>query len=261
MSFSLGPATSGLAMQLEQARAAALAIVVPPELANLSLDEAYEVQDALVVVRRASGAVQSGWKLGITSPVKQRVMGIATPLFGRTFADGARASGEQIAFAALIAPRTEPELAFGLGSALDPAMDAAALTRAIAWIAPALEVTSSRYRPGTRTAVELVADNTSSAAYVLGPRRELGGAAALETFATELVRNGEIVARGSTADVLGDPVNALKALAEHLARRGQRAEPGEIVLSGAITDAIPVAAGDAIEARLAGLGTAAISFV
>ena len=49
-------------------------------------------------------------------------------------------------------------------------MDRAALARAVAWIAPALEITDSRYRSGTRTAVELVADNTSSAGYVIGSR-------------------------------------------------------------------------------------------
>ena len=68
------------------------------------------------------------------------------------------------------------------------------------------------------------------------------------------------VAQGSTADVLGDPVQALAALAAHLGRRGLRAAPGHIVLSGAITDAVPVALGDVVEARLAGLGTVSVRF-
>jgi 2-keto-4-pentenoate hydratase len=34
-----------------------------------------------------------------------------------------------------------------------------------------------------------------------------------------------------------------------------------VILSGAIPDAIPVAAGDTIEARIAGLGSATITFV
>jgi 2-keto-4-pentenoate hydratase len=246
---------------VERARIEAGAIDPPLALAALTLMQAYDVQDALVAARIAGGARQSGWKLGITSPVKQRIMGIGHPLFGRTFADGERASGDRVVHARLVAPRTEPELAFGLASAIDPSMDIAALTAAIAWIAPALEITDSRYRVGTRTAVELVADNTSSSAYVIGSRIAPRDAPALESFATELVRTGVVVQHGSTADVLGDPVHALAALAAHLAGRGLQARAGDVILSGAITDAVPVAPGDVVESRLAGLGGATVTFV
>jgi 2-keto-4-pentenoate hydratase len=60
--------------------------------------------------------------------------------------------------------------------------------------------------------------------------------------------------------VLDHPLNALAALAAHLAERGLRARAGDVILSGAITDAIPIAAGDTIEARIAGLGSATVAF-
>jgi len=249
-----------VAEQLDRALAGASAIAVPPALGDLSLSDAYDVQDQLVALRVAAGARQSGWKLGITSPVKQQVMGITHPLFGRTFVEGERPSGQAVEHAGFIAPRTEPELAFALASTIDASMDADALLAAIAFIAPALEITDSRYRGGNRTAVELVADNTSSSAYAIGPWVRPRDAGRFSALTTELLCNGRVVATGSTGDVLGDPLNALKALAVHLAWRGLRAEPGEIVLSGAITDAIPVSAGDVVEARIAGLGSASVTF-
>jgi 2-keto-4-pentenoate hydratase len=252
---------SALAARLVAAQSARRGIDPPEELAELTLAEAYAVQDALVAARETAGVPRSGWKLGITSPVKQRVMGIGHPLFGRTFADGERASGMRVALADFIAPRTEPELAIGLATAIDPSMDRAALARAVAWIAPALEITDSRYRSGTRTAVQLVADNTSSAAYVIGARIAATAAPPYEDLVTELVRNGDVVLSGSTADVLDHPLNALAALAVHLAERGLHAQAGDVILSGAITDAIPVAAGDTIAVRIAGLGEATVSFV
>jgi 2-keto-4-pentenoate hydratase len=261
MGFSSGEALRALAEHLEGARIRAVAIDPPAQLATLNLSRAYDLQDALVAVRVAAGARQSGWKLGITSPVKQRVMGIDHPLFGRTFADGERAGGERIAHASFVAPRTEPELAFGLAGAIEPGMDGAALGALVAWVAPALEITDSRFTPGRRTAVELVADNTSSSAYVIGPRIAAREAGELGSFATDLVLNGTVVNRGTTADVLGDPRNALLALAAHLAARDLRTRAGDVVLSGAITDAIAVAPGDVVEARLAGLGAAAVTFV
>ena len=253
--------TSGdLAARLVAAQRARRGIDPPEELRTLTLAEAYAVQDALVELREAAGARRSGWKLGITSPVKQRVMGIAHPLFGRMFEDGARASRSRVDLAAFIAPRTEPELAIGLATEIDPSMDRAALARAVAWIAPAIEITDSRYRSGTRTAVELVADNTSSAGYVIGPRIAAGDAPPYEALPADLVRNGSVVQHGSTADVLDHPLNALSALAVHLASRGLRARAGDVILSGAITDAIPVAGGDTVGTRIAGLGIAAVTF-
>ena len=242
------------------AQSARRGIDPPAELTQLDLDAAYAMQDALVAAREASGVARIGWKLGITSPIKQRVMGIAHPLFGRMFADGDRESGGRAALADFIAPRTEPEIAIALASEIDASMDRAAVARAVAWIAPALEITDSRYRSGTRTAVELVADNTSSSGYVIGPRVAAADAPAYDDLATQLVRNGEVVLRGSTADVLDHPLNALTALAAHLAEHGLRAGAGDVILSGAITDAIPVHAGDVIEARIAGLGAARITF-
>jgi 2-oxo-3-hexenedioate decarboxylase len=77
-----------LAETLAHARSRAQAVAVPPLLATLSLEQAYDVQDALVEHRLRGEARQSGWKLGITSAVKQQTMGIAHPLFGRTFVQG-----------------------------------------------------------------------------------------------------------------------------------------------------------------------------
>jgi 2-keto-4-pentenoate hydratase len=248
-----------LATVLDDARALRRAVAPPPDLAGCTLRDAYAIQDALVARRERSGERRSGWKLGITSPIKQQVMGIDHPLFGRLFATGVRACGSVIARDAFIAPRIEPEIAFGLAAPLEPGMDRDVLLRSIAWIAPALEITDGRYLPGKRTAVELVADNTAAAGYVLGERQPYDGAP-VAAYPTELICNGEIRERGITADVLGDPIHALVLLAAHLAERGLRTAAGDIVLSGAITDAIPVEPGASVEARLAGLGSARIAF-
>ena len=254
------PSYADLAARLLAAQAQRRGIDPPAELAALTLADAYAIQDALGAAREAAGVQRSGWKLGITSPVKQVVMGIAHPLYGRMFADGERASGGSTDLGDFVAPRTEPEIMICLASEIDASMDRAALARAVAWIAPALEITDSRYRSGTRTAVELVSDNTSSSAYVIGARMPAADAPAYDDLATELVKNGDVVLRGSTADVLGHPLNALTALATHLATRGTRAGAGELILSGAITDAIPVQAGDTIETRIARLGVARVTF-
>jgi 2-keto-4-pentenoate hydratase len=249
-----------LASALDAAWCEGRAIPPPRDIAYLTLDEAYEVQDAVVACRESAGLIRSGWKLGLTSTVKQRLMHVDRPVFGRTFADGAIQSGGTARRSSFIAPRVEPELAFGLSASLEPDYDPSELLRAVAWVAPALEITDSRYESGTRTPEELVADNTSAAGYVLGPRRALAGAPPLDAIVTEFFRNGTLLAAGTTAEVLGDPVNALRLLAIHVAERKGSTRAGDIVLSGAITDAFPAAAGDRFEGRFSGFETVAVTF-
>jgi 2-keto-4-pentenoate hydratase len=257
-----------VAAELERARLRCRAIAPPAELRGLSLRDAYDIQDAVVACRERTGSVRTGWKLGLTSRVKQHLMGIDHPLFGRLFRFGddfdadVTASRGRMDFASFIGPRVEPELAFGLSAPLDPHADMRSQLGAVAWFAPALEITDSRYLPGKRSAVELVADNTSAAAYVIAERVPLGaGPGRLDAIGAQLARNGDVVAFGTTADVLGDPLTALALLAQHLADRGLFTNAGDIVLSGAITDAVAVAPGDRFEARLDGFGSAAVAFV
>lgn len=251
---------STLATELERARSERRALAPPALLATLDLAGAYAIQDELVALRAAAGSHPAGWKLGNTSAVKQRVMGLPHPVFGRIFREGAIADGGTVETSTLIAPRYEPEIAFGLRAPLPAGAGRTEICAAIAWVAPALEVTDSRYTAGRRTAVELISDCTSASGFVLGPRSDFHAARTLDALDTEVRRNGETLTTGSTRDVLGDPLVALELLAAHLAERGHTTQAGDVVLSGAITDAFSAAAGDRVEARIAGIGRVSVQF-
>lgn len=260
MSISFLQQRDALAAVLDDARLARTAIAPPPALAQIDVSAAYRVQDSLVARRVAAGDRVAGWKLGITSSAKQHAMGLTTPVFGRIFADGQISNAGTRPCSAFIAPRAEPELAFCLARELDPAGDRAALLAAVEWVAAAVEITDGRYLSGKRTAVELIADNTAAASYALGTPYALADAPPLDAIDTTIARNGEIISRGSTRDVLGDPLAALALLAGHLQAYGLRAGPGSIVLSGAITDAFALSAGDWVAATLSGLGDVTVMF-
>jgi 2-oxo-3-hexenedioate decarboxylase len=249
-----------LASILDEARIARRAIPPPPPLASMDASDAYRIQDSLVARRQNAGDRVVGWKLGITSMAKQEAMGLTTPVFGRIFADGQIANAGTRPYAAFIAPRAEPELAFCLGRELDASWDRDALLEAIAWVAPALEITDGRYLPGKRTAVELIADNTAAASYAIGAHLSLRDLPPLDNIKATIARNGQIVSRGKTGDVLGDPVRALVLLAQHLHERGLRAPAGSIVLSGAITNAFAISPGDWVSTALSGLGEVTVMF-
>ena len=130
-------------------------------------------------------------------------------------------------------------------------MGEAALLGCVAWVAPAFELVQSVYPGWAFEAADAVAGFGLHGALVLGERRDVAGdlepwRAALSAFSAELRRDGEPVARGHARDVLGGPLSALRWLVEDLARRPE-APPlaaGEVVTTGTLTGAHPVAPGE-----------------
>ena len=75
-----------------------------------------------------------------------------------------------------------------------------------------------------------------------------------------LEKNGKPVAMGAGAAVLGHPAAAVAMLANHLGARGQELPAGALVLSGGVTEAVAVAAGDHVSLRVQGLGSVSVRF-
>ncbi|MER5769732.1 fumarylacetoacetate hydrolase family protein [Streptomyces sp. NPDC001985] len=208
--------------------------------------EAYAVQEALVLRRLARGERITGVKLGFTSAAKMRQMGVADLIHGRLTDRMEIPDGGRYDLSGLIHPRVEPEVAFLLGATLRPGdADPAA---AVAAVAPALEVIDSRYDGFRFSLPEVIADNTSAAAYAVGPWRALGD---LGNLGVLLELGGRPAEAGSTAAILGHPLRALAAAA----RLAGPLEPGTVILAGAATAAVPLPPGTCVRATVAGLGT------
>jgi len=68
------------------------------------------------------------------------------------------------------------------------------------------------------------------------------------------------VALGAGAAVLGHPAAAIAMLANHLGRRGQEIPAGSLILSGGVTEAVVVNAGDNVTLRVQGMGSVSLCF-
>ncbi len=229
------------------------------ELPELGVAEAYAVQNALLDLHRADGARIIGAKLGLTSRAKQVEMDVHEPIFGWLTDRMVLEPGEPFVVESLGQPRAEPEIAFLLGRDLSgPAVTAVHVLAATEAVFGAIEVLDSRYRGYRFTLPDVVADNAS------GGRVLLGGAispAAIDLAEIGCVfeRNGELVATAAGAAVLGHPARAVAWLVRRLAATGRGLEAGQIVLSGGLTAALPVAAGDVVTATFGRLGTVSLA--
>ena len=221
---------------------------------TLSVDDAYRIQDALVGLHIADGARLVGAKLGLTSRAKQVEMHVHEPIGGWLTDRMALAVGEDLVVASLGQPRVEPEIAFGLRHALaGPDVTGADVLRATDWVAPAIEVLDSRYRDYRFTLPDVIADEASAGRFVIGAPVSPSGIA-LDLVGVVFEADGAVVSTAAGAAVLGHPADAVAWWVRRIAAKGRGLEPGAVVLSGALTGAIRVSPGMAVDVTIDRLG-------
>jgi 2-oxo-3-hexenedioate decarboxylase len=219
---------------------------------------AYDVQAETLRRRLERGEHVVGVKLGLTSVAKQRTMGIDRPLLGWLTDAMVLAPGEPIG-AGLIHPRAEPEIVFVLEHQLTgPGVTAARALSAVRSVRAGIEVIDSRFADFRFRLPDVVADNASSARMALGPVAVAPDGLDLSLEACLFTVNGEVVDSATGAAVLGHPAQALALGANMLAERGFALEPGWIVLTGGMTDAVPMPPGTSALAEFTHLGTIAV---
>nr|WP_086851587.1 fumarylacetoacetate hydrolase family protein [Amycolatopsis kentuckyensis] len=224
------------------------------EWPDLDVDTAYAIQDEALRQRRARGETLIGVKLGLTSRAKQERMGIASPLLA--WLTDAMVLPAGMPVPPLIHPRAEPELVFVLGRRLaGPGVTAATALAAVEHVYGGIEVIDSRYADYRFTLPDAVADNGSSAYFSVGPVGLPPASLDLSLEAALLEVDGQIVDTATGAAVQGHPAEALALAANALSTRGLALEPGWLVLTGGMTDAVPVRRGSRIAAHFSHLGS------
>lgn len=225
----------------------------------LDVASAYDVQRALVARRLGRDETLVGVKMGFTSIAKMRQMGVDDLIWGRlTDAMGVPDAGE-IDAARFIHPRVEPEIAFCLDRPLAGPVTGAQAAAAIGAVAPAFEVIDSRYEGFRFSLPDVIADNSSSAAFGTGPwraarRMDLTGDLGCLGMLLEL--DGRVAQAGSSAAILGHPLRSVVAAARLAAEAGLRLEAGWVILAGAATAAAPLSPGTHVRVTTSTLGRA-----
>ena len=107
----------------------------------------------------------------------------------------------------------------------------------------------------------MIADNTSASRFVIGGRMRDLSELDLRTLGVVLEVNGEVVTMAAAAAVLGNPLAAVAMLANHLGERGQEIPAGTFIMTGGVTEAVLVKAGDNVTVRFQDLGSVSMRFV
>jgi 2-oxo-3-hexenedioate decarboxylase len=189
-------------------------------------------------------------------------MGVETPCFGFVADYCAVPDGGECKVKELIHPKVEPEIAFVTRKALKgPGCHIGAVLAATDFVLPGIEVIDSRYRDFKFDLKSVIADNTSASRFVIGGQARSAADLDLRTLGVVMEKNGQAVALGAGAAVLGHPAAAIAMLANHLGQYDEEIPAGTLILSGGVTEAVPVAAGDHITLRVQHLGSTSIRFI
>ena len=237
--------------------------ITPLTAAHPDIDvvDAYEIQLINIRARLDDGARVIGHKVGLSSEAMQKMMGVDEPDYGHLLADMEVFEDVPVDTARFLYPRVEVEVGFILADDLPGAgcTEDDVLAATAAYV-PSIELIDTRIRDWKIALCDTIADNASSAGWVLGPQRVSPKDIDIKTIDAVLTRNGELVAEGRSDAVLGNPVTAVAWLARKVDSFGVRLKAGDIVLPGSCTRAIDARPGDKFVADFAGLGSVRLSF-
>jgi 2-oxo-3-hexenedioate decarboxylase len=236
---------------------------------GFSPDDAARAAAAMRRMRLARGEVAVGRKIGFTNRTIWAEYNVFAPNWGTMYQRTVRNLAEifgVFALTGLAEPRIEPEIVFGIGRAPSCDMDDASLIAAIDWVAHGFEIVQSPFASWKFAPADTVVANALHGALLIGPRFPVAEnpkewQRSLAAFEIDLKRDDAVMDHGRAANVLDGPLNALRHLIELLATENDSPPlaAGEIVTTGTLTRALPIAPGETWTTELFGVALPGLS--
>ncbi|MEU2006536.1 2-keto-4-pentenoate hydratase [Rhodococcus sp. NPDC019627] len=228
---------------------------------DIDVVDAYEIALINIRARLEAGETVYGHKVGLSSEVMQKMMGVDEPDYGHLLSSMVYAEGTPIDTARFCYPRIEVEIGYVLGETLPGEWCTEAdVLAATEYIVPSIELIDSRITDWKIGLADTIADNASSAGVILGAGRVEPSRVDIGAISAVLFQGDEEIARGEASAVLGNPTKAVAWLARKVASFGVRLEAGHVILPGSCTRAIDARPGDVFRADFSDIGSVSVEF-
>lgn len=248
-----------IAKQLDDAAFQAQATSQISTVSPLNLQQAYAIQSIVMSKRYQRSHKLVGLKLGFTSKAKMEQMGVHDMIWGRLTSDMEYSNNGELKKSDFIHPRAEPEIAFLVKRKIDKVLTQEDVTDYIESAAIAIEFIDSRYENFKFSLEDVIADNCSSAGFVLGKWHSISQD--VRDLKIELKVDGKVAHAGNSNAILGNPYESLFAISRLALEHGEDLNEGSIILAGAATPAVYIESGNTIEATGTGLGSVSLSII
>jgi len=223
---------------------------------DITIDEAYEVQEMLIADRVAAGERVIGWKIGATSRAVMDQQGLTEPIYGCMTTGSEYSTLRPVRSSRFCRLALEGEIAVVMGQNLTgPGITAADVIGAIEGIMGAVELVDCRITNWSPTTTEAIADNSLHAGIMLGPVLMPLADHDIAMEGVVLRKNGTLLASACGAEALGSPLAVVVWLANTLGRRGVYLRAGDIISTGSLTRFFYGEPGDVIDVAFTHLGS------
>ncbi len=226
----------------------------------LSVAEGYQLQSAVASLRCERGERIIGYKVGCTSPKIRSQLGIDHCVTGRLFDSERHEAGAILSRQRFASLAIEGELAVELvHEPTESDFRGSGIPDCVARVFPVIELHHHVLRGESPSAGELIAHNAINGGFVEGTSASphgFAGDASLAIFANDRLLED------CTGPSLIQTINSsLRWLAEIVRERGDRLQPGQIVLTGSIPSLIPVTDDCRIRVEASPFGVVEATFV
>ncbi len=209
------------------------------EFEGLNLKNAYKIQKHGIELRYTNGETYSGMKMGLTSEAKRKQMGLDSPVYGQLTDKMEIENGSKFSLKGSIHPKIEPEIAFRIEKPIKHGAETNDILDSISGVSAALEILDTRYTAFKYFSLEdVVADNSSSFKYVLGPWKSDFTNLDWENLRMNFQVNGVTAHEGVSSAISGHPIQSIVELLNLLNKNGEELQVPCVVLAGAATPAI-----------------------
>lgn len=220
-------------------------------------DEAYKIQDEFINIKKSdlSDSI-GGWKVALTNPVMQKLVGVDTPAEGAIMKSLIYNNNDYLNSDNYSHLGAEAEIAIKVSktfsSDVDQYRSKEEIIPFLGEVCAALEIVDDRYSADKSNFEYLVAQNSMNHGCVLG-ESSIIDLSSLDQLEGDLIVSGKIFGSGKGKNVLDHPLNSVLYLINSLLKRGKTLNAGDVILTGSIATTCWPEKGDSVEANINGL--------
>jgi 2-keto-4-pentenoate hydratase len=231
------------------------------DLSELSLRDAYLVQDKVVKKRVQKGETVVGYKVGCTSTAIREQFGLEEPIHGKLFKPHFYMDGAELFWNDFINCSIEPEMVLRIGKDLKGEnLPDETLIKSIEYVSPGIELHNYKFWFSPTTSQELICSNGIHAGLIVGEAKISPRKLSFKNELFKVSKNGTIVTQARASEIMGGPLHSLRWLVGHLTRNDHILSAGDYVIPGSPVELITIDGETELEVEISQIGRVAAHF-
>ncbi len=225
-------------------------------ISDLSIEQAYQIQDAVADKRVARGEPVVGYKVGCTSAAIQRQFGLTEPICGRLYEPYVYDAGVPFFWDDFINCAIEPELVLKINTDLCcEHLDDEILIDAIEFVSPGIEVHLFKFWFSPNTSQELIASNGIHTCLIIGAQKVSPHGLSFRHEMFRVFKDGSRVTQARASEIMGGPLNSLRWLVGFLTRKGTCLHRGSLVIPGSPVELVEIRQNTSLRVEIDDVGS------